>query len=327
MLSRYDAVLSALNAGVVIHAADTEILAANDRAHDLLGLQHLEGRLATDPQWVFLEADRSPMALERFPVMQVIASMEQVRGLTMIIQSPQGNEVWFEVSAVPVLDDAGLLNQVVVTFIDVTERMLAEHLLAAAEEESRLAFDRAMVATCLVANDGRIIRVNPAICDLLGRTEDELLTLNFLEVTHPDDASLSVDLVEDLIAGRRSSLRVTKRYVTGTGRTIWGDVTVSAVRNPDGTLRHRIAQILDVTAEHALRGSLMEAERIAHLGGWQLDLSTGHVDWSPELFALFGLDPTGSGAGLPRAADAADTRELGTPQRRRLPYAGDRGSL
>ena len=74
VLSRYDAVLSALNAGVVIHAADTEILDANDRARDLLGLQHLEGRLATDPQWVFLEADHSPMTLERFPVMQVIAS-------------------------------------------------------------------------------------------------------------------------------------------------------------------------------------------------------------------------------------------------------------
>ena len=74
MLSRYDAVLSALDAGVVIHAADTEIVDANERARELLGLQDLEGRLATDPQWVFLEADESPMPLERFPVMQVIAS-------------------------------------------------------------------------------------------------------------------------------------------------------------------------------------------------------------------------------------------------------------
>ena len=65
--------------------------------------------------------------------------------------------------------------------------MLAENRLTAAEEESRLAFDRSSVATCLVANDGRIIRVNPAICDLLGRSADELLTMNFLEVTHPDD--------------------------------------------------------------------------------------------------------------------------------------------
>lgn len=308
MLSRYDAVLAALNAGVVVHAADTRILDANARAHELLGLTELEGRLVTDPHWVFLEDDHSPMRMERFPVMQVIASQEQVRGLTMIIQPPQGNETWLEVNAVPVFDDAGELEQVAVTFIDVSERKQAEIMLSAAEEESRLAFDRSQVPTCLVANDGQILRVNPAICELLGRSEQELLALNFLDVTHPEDVHLSADLVADLLAGRRSSLRVTKRYVTGKGRVIWGDVTVSAVRNADGTMRHRIAQIIDVTRERILRASLMEAEQIAHLGGWRYDLATGHVIWSPELFAIFGLDSSGP------VPDFADQQRLFSPE-------------
>jgi diguanylate cyclase (GGDEF)-like protein/PAS domain S-box-containing protein len=307
VLSRYDAVLSALDAGVVIHAASTEIVDANEQARALLGLQDLEGRLATDPQWVFLEADHSPMTLERFPVMQVIATGDQVRGLIMIVRAPQGNEVWLEVNAVPVIDGSGQLEQVVVTFIDITERKQVEAALAKTEEEARLVFDRSSVATCLVSNDGRIIRVNPAICELLGRTEDELLAMNFLEVTHPDDAALSAELVSDLLAGRRPSLRVTKRYVTGTGRVIWGDVTVSVVLNEDGSVRHRIAQILDVTPERDLRASLMEAERIAHLGGWQFDVATGHVVWSPELYALYGLDPTGP------APDYLDQQRLFTP--------------
>ena len=308
MLSRYDAVLSALDAGVVIHAASTEIIDANQQARALLGLQDLEGRLATDPQWVFLEADRSPMALERFPVMQVIATQEQLRGMVMVVCPPDGSEVWLDVNAVPVIDDSGRLDQVVVTFIDITDRKKAEAALAKAEEEARLVFDRSSVATCLVSNDGRIIRVNPAICELLGRTEDELLAMNFLEVTHPDDAALSAELVSDLLAGRRPSLRVTKRYVTGTGRVIWGDVTVSVVFNEDGTVRHRIAQILDVTPERSLRASLMEAERIAHLGGWQLDLPTGVVTWSPELHALFGLDASSA------VPDFADQRRLFTAE-------------
>lgn len=292
MLSRYDAVLAALNAGVVIHAAGTEILEANDRARALLGIQNLEGRLATDPQWVFLEADHSPMALERFPVMQAISSREPVRGLTMIVRPPEGPEAWFEVNAVPVIDDAGDLDSITVTFIDVTDVHRAAEVLAAAEEESRLAFERSSVATCLVSNDGRLTRVNSAMCHLLGRSESELLALSFLEVTHPDDVAVGADLLADLLAGNRSSFRLTKRYVTGDGRVIWGDLTVSTVSNADGSVRHRIAQILDVTAEHALRESLMEAQRIAHLGSWQLDLSSGAVTWSPELFALFGLDPT-----------------------------------
>ncbi len=423
MLSLYDAVLSALHAGVVIHAADTRILEANDRARALLGLQDLEGRLATDPHWVFMESDRSPMAVERFPVMQVIASGEPVRGLLLIVRPPEGSEAWLEVNALPVLADDGTIEQIAVTFIDVTDarhaqeeqagqtrrlelvlaasrlglwdwnmvtgetvfdtrwadivgyrlqelepisietwkrlthpddlaasdaliarcvrglapaydievrmrhrdghwvwirdrgeivewtpdgrplRMTGIHedisrqradaeRLAAAEEESRHAFDRSSVATCLVSNDGRLTRVNPAICDLLARSEAELLSMGFLDVTHPDDAALGADLVRDLLVGRRPSLRVTKRYVTGDGRVIWGDVTVSAVFDASGAVRHRIAQILDVTAEHALRESLLEAQRIAHVGSWTMDSATNHVTWSEEMYLVHGLDPT-----------------------------------
>jgi PAS domain-containing protein len=65
-----ETVLAALDAGVVIHGADTAIIEANNRARELLGLHDLDGRLAGDPAWVFLEPDGSRMPLERFPVMQ-----------------------------------------------------------------------------------------------------------------------------------------------------------------------------------------------------------------------------------------------------------------
>ena len=52
----------------------------------------------------------------------------------------------------------------------------------------------------------------------------------------------------------------------------------------------------------------MEAEQIAHLGGWRLDVATGHVSWSPELFALFGLDPAGP------VPDYPDQQRLMTPE-------------
>jgi diguanylate cyclase (GGDEF)-like protein/PAS domain S-box-containing protein len=190
-------------------------------------------------------------------------------------------------------DVSGGVAGVVAVARDITERKRAAEALAASEEESRLAFDRSRVATCLVANDGRLLRVNPAICDLMGRTEAELLSLGFLDLTHPDDVAVGADLLRDLVAGNRPSLRLTKRYVTGDGRAIWGDVTVSSVLDAEGNVRHRIAQILDVTKEHTLHQSLLEAERIAHLGSWQLNVATGVVAWSPELFGMFDLDPKG----------------------------------
>ncbi len=129
MLNRYDAVLAALHAGVVIHGPDSAILEANDRARSLLGLQDLEGRMATDAQWVFLEADHSLMALERFPVVQVISTRQPLRGMILIVRPPTGADVWLEINALPVIDDAGQLDQVVVTFIDVTDRIAAEQNL------------------------------------------------------------------------------------------------------------------------------------------------------------------------------------------------------
>ena len=78
--TRYETVLAALHAGVVIHAPDTAILEANDRARALLGIRDLYGRLATDPAWDFFEEDMSPMPLERFPVMQVLATQAAAAG-------------------------------------------------------------------------------------------------------------------------------------------------------------------------------------------------------------------------------------------------------
>lgn len=120
--TRYDTVLSALDAGVVIHAADTTILEANERARQILGLRDLDGRLATDPAWVFFEKDLTPMALDRFPVVRSISTGKPVRGQIVVVRPPEGPDVIAEVNALPRRDDDGELLEVVVTFIDVTLR-------------------------------------------------------------------------------------------------------------------------------------------------------------------------------------------------------------
>lgn len=177
------------------------------------------------------------------------------------------------------------------THADISAKRAADDRLAAAEEVSRLAFDRSRVATCLVANDGRITRANSAICELLGRSEIEMLALNSRDMANPDDVAVADSTPRTPLAGSHASARLTKRYMTATNHVIWGDVTVSAVLNEDGSVRHRIVQIIDVTTEHDLRESLQEAQRIAHVGSWTFDLATRHVTWSEDLYLMQGLDP------------------------------------
>ena len=212
-------------------------------------------------------------------------------GVQLRFRHKDGQYRWMASTSRPVTDPDGTVTGRIDALRDIHDEVLAVQALAVSEAESRLAFDLSRVATCLVSNDGRLVRVNTAMCDLLGRGEADLLTLTFLEVTHPDDATAGADLLRDLLDGRRPSLRLTKRYVTGNGRVVWGDATVTAVCDASGAVLHRVAQILDVTAEHALRESLVEAQRIAHIGSWQVEVATGAVVWSPELYAMFGMDP------------------------------------
>ncbi|MEI8038243.1 MAG: ATP-binding protein [Verrucomicrobiota bacterium] len=121
-----------LSSGVVVHAADSAILLANPQAASLLGLtqSQLQGRVAIDPMWCFLQADGTPMAVAEYPVNQVLATGEPLVDQMLGIRRPDlERPVWVLCNAYPQCDAKGRLTQVVVHFYNITERKLAEEQL------------------------------------------------------------------------------------------------------------------------------------------------------------------------------------------------------
>ena len=121
-----------LNAGVVVHAPDTHILLVNDRASVLLGLtpDQMLGKTAIDPAWRFVHEDGSVMPPDEYPVNQVISRQTQVADFIVGVQRPATKDVaWVLVNAFPEFAATGTLRQVVVTFVDITERRRAEEAL------------------------------------------------------------------------------------------------------------------------------------------------------------------------------------------------------
>jgi diguanylate cyclase (GGDEF)-like protein/PAS domain S-box-containing protein len=157
---------------------------------------------------------------------------------------------------------------VAVTWRDVTARhaseakALATDRVAATEEQYRLALDGAAIGTCLVATDGRFLRVNTALCETLGRDRSDLLASTWQQLTHPDDLDADLALVDDVLEGRRRSYRRLKRFIAADGRVIWGNQSVAAIRNADGTVRNFVSQIVDVTERVAAERSLAEREEM-----------------------------------------------------------------
>ena len=121
------------------------------------------------------------------------------------------------------------------------------HRLATSEETFRLAMDNAPIGEALVGLDGRWLRVNSALCDLLGYTPHALLATNFQTITHADDLGADMTLLEKVMTGALASYTLEKRYIRKDGRIIWGLLSVSLVRKSDGSPDYFISQIQDIT--------------------------------------------------------------------------------
>jgi diguanylate cyclase (GGDEF)-like protein/PAS domain S-box-containing protein len=132
--------------------------------------------------------------------------------------------------------------------------------LQASEEAFRLAFEGAgngMALLTLSASDrGRYIRVNPALCAMVGRTQEEMLAAHFVDITHPEDRDRDIAAMRSVAAGAMDVYHVEKRYIHSDGHTVWVAATSSVVQDTDGGAHYLIVQIEEIGARRAVREEL-----------------------------------------------------------------------
>jgi diguanylate cyclase (GGDEF)-like protein/PAS domain S-box-containing protein len=132
--------------------------------------------------------------------------------------------------------------------------------LRESEECFRSAFEHAAIGMAVVALDGRWMRVNRTICEIVGYSEQQLLATDFQSLTHPDDLDLDLEYVRRLIAGEIRTYQMTKRYVRRDGRIVWVLLSVSLVRGERRQPLYFISQIQDITESKATEEALLQSE-------------------------------------------------------------------
>lgn len=171
------------------------------------------------------------------------------------VSLPDGRELWIESTVNPIVADGVVVGSVSVGR-DMTAqrrekdaRAVVERALRESEEEFREAFDYASIGMGLVGLDGRWLKVNRRLVEMLGYSEDELLARTFQDVTHPDDLAADLELVQAILDGRISSFQMEKRYLRGDGNAISVLLAVSLARDGYGRPHHFVAQVVDRSAE------------------------------------------------------------------------------
>jgi PAS domain S-box-containing protein len=149
--------------------------------------------------------------------------------------------------------------------VDVTAQREAEHARGESERLLRQGFEEAPIGMAIQRpGDGRYLRVNDALCRMVGRTREELLGLRSDEITHPDDVALSKEARTEVARG--GSLRdVQKRYARPDGTSVWASVYVSGVEDAAGSVTALFAQIIDISEQKARE---LELESAVVEAGW-----------------------------------------------------------
>ena len=124
---------------------------------------------------------------------------------------------------------------------------------AANDSESlfRSVFELAPIGIAIVDLEGRFVRVNRALCEIVGYSVDELALLSFQDITHPGDLSADLDLLDRLVAGDIPEYRLEKRYIKKSGAELWIHLTVTRRTNADGSTHSFLSIVEDIGARKA----------------------------------------------------------------------------
>lgn len=303
--------------GLVVQDRQGVLRASNVAARAIAaagGANRLDGQHTADGWFAARHADGRPMAHDEQPAMRALATGEPQRHVLLRFPRSAGGETWLSINAVPLFAQSDPeAYGVVVSFIDVTAFIEAQAALA--DRERDLALLASHVGDLIARHgiDGRIVDAAGGSEALLGLAPQHLKGYWAADICHPDDAEAVRRSHELASRGEPNVLTYRARHL-GDGREIWLESTIRPILSDDGTVVEAVSTTRDISArkatEHQLRlaeeraraaaeearrqhGLLEEAQEMAHLGSWSMDLGTGVSWWSPGLYRIFGVDPAG----------------------------------
>jgi diguanylate cyclase len=137
--------------------------------------------------------------------------------------------------------------------------------LLLSESRFQTIFHHTPTGAAIVDLDGHFIEVNPKLCEITGYAAGDLTRMTFQQITDEADLDADLQLVGDLLAGRRKTYSLEKRYRRRDGGSVWVDLSVALIRDDKGRPLHFVSVMQDISSrkqsEQVLRDYQQELER------------------------------------------------------------------
>ncbi len=183
--ARFRTLYKSVQAGVIVQDAEGKIIHANEIACDILGMpeNQLKGKTFTGPLWRMVDEDGKYISEEEHPLIMTCCTGELVRNaIRGIFPDDPTKTRWLLVSTEPLLDPlTGKPEEVIVTFVDITERKKAEEALSESEKRYRHIFEHSPIGIGISSLKGKVITANKAIQTITGYTLKEFRKINIAD--------------------------------------------------------------------------------------------------------------------------------------------------
>lgn len=277
---------------VVVHAREGRVVWVSPSVEEVFGAppEHWVGQ----DLGVAVRPDDVAAHEENLKILAAGGTVEQ----RMQLVAADGTSHWIDVRSEPFYDVDGHADGFISALRLADHDVAAEHEIEEARRQQALAdarfrrsMENAAVGMCILAPDGRVLAVNEAICELFGYDAEMLMAKTWQELTAPEFLEADLQNVSAMLGGRLDSYRTLKQYIHADGHRIWGDLSVSCVRDERGEVEDVIAQIVDVTPTiEATERYRLLAENVADVV--VRVTADGTVEWvSPSVEGVMGAPP------------------------------------
>lgn len=263
------AIMDATPSGILVaHDPQCHVITGNQPAHELLGVPinnnispTPDGKRTKDSAYFRIFQNGQEVDPDHLPMQVAGRTGQVVRDVELDIRRTDGVHVLVLINAAPLLAQDGTVRGVVGAFVDITDRKRIEQALRNSEERYRATFELAPVGIAHVGLDGRWLQFNNTLCAITGYPRDQLQTLTFGDITHPDDLEADWNQARQLLDGRIDGYTMEKRYVRKDGQIVWVSLNASLQRNAQGEPVHFLVGILDITKRKQVEQELRDLTR------------------------------------------------------------------